>query len=113
MITQKHVSNNAINVFAGLLVGGLAGATTMLLIAPQPGKQTRAQIRQKGIELRDRTVHSMDDAVAALNANTHRITASVQAKAEELQQQGRELVIKQLDHIESVVEAGKTAVKGS
>lgn len=113
MITHKHNTNNMINVFAGLLVGGLAGATTMLLVAPQAGKQTRAQIKQKSIELRDRTVHTVDDAIESLNSKTHRITASVQAKADKLQRHGRKLVVKQLDHVSSIVKAGKTAIKDS
>ena len=45
----RHTSNNTLNVLVGMLVGGLAGAVTMLLMAPQSGKRTRAQIQEKGI----------------------------------------------------------------
>jgi len=113
MATHNNNTNDMRSIFVGLLIGGLAGASTVLLFAPQPGKQTRAQIMQKSLELRDQTIHTLDDAVASFNSNTHRITAEVQAKAEELQLQGRELVIKQLDQLEAAVEAGKTAIKGS
>ena len=113
MNTQKRDANYIPSVFAGVLVGGLAGAITTLLVAPQPGEKTRAQIKQKSIELRDRTVHSVDDAVASLNSNAHRITAGAHAKAEELEKYSRAMVVKQLDHVEEVVEAGKAAIKGS
>jgi gas vesicle protein len=114
MITeQKHNSNNAIGLFAGILVGGLTGAITALLMAPQPGEKTRAQIKQKSFELRDRSVSTINDAKESLNSKTHQITSGVHAKAEELEHQGREAVIKQLDHVSEMVEAGKTAVKGS
>jgi gas vesicle protein len=39
--------------FAGLVIGGLVGATLALLLAPQSGEETRAQIRDKGIEYKD------------------------------------------------------------
>ena len=39
----------------GLLVGGLAGAGAMLLLAPQSGEQTRTEIREKSLQLRDQT----------------------------------------------------------
>lgn len=39
---------------AGFVIGGLVGAATALLLAPQSGVETRAQIREKGIELKGR-----------------------------------------------------------
>ena len=50
---QVH-SNNIFSVLAGMLIGSLAGAVTMLLLAPRSGKDTRTQLMEKGIELRDR-----------------------------------------------------------
>ena len=117
----RQMSTAALGVFAGILVGGLAGATTMWLIAPQTGKQTRAQIKRKSLELRDRTVHGVDDVVESLNSKAHQLTDDVRAKTHKLQQQSRKLAIKQLDHledkledaIEDVVAAGKTAIKNA
>lgn len=40
--------------FAGLVIGGLVGATLSLLLAPQSGEETRAQIRDKGVEYKGR-----------------------------------------------------------
>ena len=37
---------------AGFVVGGLVGAATALILAPQSGAETRAQIAAKGDELR-------------------------------------------------------------
>ena len=33
--------------FTGLVVGGLVGAAVALMLAPQSGEETRAQIRQR------------------------------------------------------------------
>jgi len=38
---------------AGFVIGGLVGAATALILAPQSGQETRAQIVSKGEELRE------------------------------------------------------------
>jgi gas vesicle protein len=49
----------------GLLIGGLTGAVTMLLVAPQSGKRTRAKLYRQGAEWREQAADSMGDAVAS------------------------------------------------
>ena len=48
----------------GFIVGGLTGAVVSLLFAPQSGEETRALIRDKSIELRDRAAETADEAMA-------------------------------------------------
>jgi len=98
---------------AGLLLGGLAGAGAALLLAPQSGKETRVQIQQKTIELRDRAAETADQAISQVKSTTHQITTDVREKAGELQQHGQELLVKQLEHVSAAAEAGKAAIKGS
>jgi gas vesicle protein len=38
---------------AGFVIGGLVGAATALILAPQSGEQTRGQISSKSTELRE------------------------------------------------------------
>ena len=40
-------NNEGAAFFAGLVIGGLIGAALALLLAPQSGEETRAQIRDK------------------------------------------------------------------
>jgi gas vesicle protein len=54
--------------FAGLIVGGLVGAATALLLAPQSGEETRQWIQDRGIELKDRAVEYGADARARATA---------------------------------------------
>jgi gas vesicle protein len=48
---------------AGFLIGGLVGAATALLLAPQSGEETRTMIRDKSIELKDKAAESAEDAL--------------------------------------------------
>ena len=68
MINENQVpvyrKSNIFGVLVGMLVGGLAGAVTMLLLAPQSGEETRTQIQEKGLELRDQTTGMLDAAMA-------------------------------------------------
>jgi len=82
----------------GLLVGGLTGAAAMLLLSPQSGKKTRAQIRQKSIELRDETVKTVEGAMAQARDKTRQITHDVREQAGELQQRGQDALDEQSGH---------------
>jgi len=97
----------------GLLIGGLAGAATMLLLAPQSGKETRAQIQTKSIELRDRTTGMMKDALAHVRSDTREITSGVRGRAGQLKQLGKDKLVEQMDRVSAALDAGKTAVKAA
>jgi gas vesicle protein len=49
-------SNDFVTFFAGLVIGSLVGAAAAMLMAPQSGEETRALIRDKSIELKDKAV---------------------------------------------------------
>ena len=98
---------------AGLMIGSLAGVAAMLLLAPQSGKKTRAQIQQKSMALRDQTVETVEDAVAQARVTAHQVTDGVHKQVEELQQRGQELLGEHSERLPTVVEATKKAVQGS
>jgi len=69
----------------GFIVGGLTGAVVSLLFAPQSGEETRALIRDKSIELRDRASESAEEALSRAEA----VAAEARARAEVLAKQAR------------------------
>ena len=77
-------------VLGGLLLGGLIGAGTALLFAPQSGERTRAEIQNKTIELRDRTSDTVKDAVSQVKSKTRQMTSGVLGKNHELFNHGTE-----------------------
>ena len=94
----------------GLLMGGLAGAVAMLLLAPQSGKETRGQIREQGIELRDQTVRSVQSAMTQARGKARQIADDVREQAGELQQRGQDLLAEQRGHLSRSLKDAEQAV---
>ena len=114
MATKKRTyKNNPIRILLGLLIGGLLGVVTMLLFAPQSGKQTRDQIEEKAIELRDQTTKNLKKAVAQVRSETDRLSSEVQDKAGELKQRSQDKLVEQLERVSAALETGKTAVEAA
>jgi gas vesicle protein len=81
----------------GFVVGGLTGAVVALLFAPQTGEETRALIKDKSIELRDKAQLTAEEAYAraeqAAKDARHRaeeLTHEARARAEQLASEVRE-----------------------
>ena len=106
-------SSHALSVLTGMVIGGLVGAVTMLLFAPQPGKKTRAELQTGALELRNRTAETMKDTITQVKTKANQIKADVQVKVQDLGHQGQDLLVKQLDHVSQAAEAGKKALQGS
>ena len=106
-------SGHTISVLVGLVVGGLVGAVTMLLFAPQPGKKTRAELQEGALELRNRTATTMKDTITQVKTKANQIKADVQIKVQDLGHQGQDLLVRQLDHVSHAAEAGKKAILSS
>ena len=89
---------------AGILLGALAGAVAMLLLAPQSGKKTRRQIRRKGKALRKQTAGTIEDGVAQVRATAHDVTGSIHEQTEALQQRGQDILEAGKEHLATAVE---------
>jgi len=70
----------------GFVIGGLTGAVVALVMAPQSGEETRAVIREKAIELKDKATETVDEAYARAEA----AAVDARTRAEELSQIARE-----------------------
>lgn len=90
--------NRGVLFFAGLVTGSLVGASLALLLAPRSGLETRGQIRDKSVELKDEVVESFTEA-------GHRVQAQVAASQETLEK-GRRNAIEALGHsIDDITQA--------
>ena len=108
---MENNMNNLKNVVIGMLIGGLAGAAAMLLLAPQSGKRTRTQIQQKSNQLRNQTTDMVNKEIDQVRFDTNKQISNVQDKAGQLKQLGQEKLVKQLDHVSDVLDSGKAAIE--
>lgn len=76
----------------GLVLGGLAGAVTMWLMAPRTGKQTRSQLYKEGDKLRHQAIDGMEDMVSEAGDKAHEFTDSVNRGVGELQHHAQDLL---------------------
>lgn len=87
----------------GFIVGGLTGAVVSLLFAPQSGEETRALIKDKSIELRDKASVTAEQALAKAEA----AAADARARADEL---AKELKTRGETAYAEVKSRGKSAI---
>ncbi len=88
----------------GFIVGGLTGAVVSLLFAPQSGEETRALIKDKSIELRDKAQVTAEEALSRAEA----LAADARKRAEELTHEAKV----RAEHLAAEVrERGKGAIE--
>lgn len=112
-LEQIEQPGHAKSILTGLLVGGLVGAGTVLLFAPQAGAKTRAEVQQGVQHFRDQTTEKVKGTITQAKSKANQIRTDVKVKADELQHQGKDLIVKQLDRVSHAVESGKRALQES
>jgi len=96
---------------AGFVVGGLVGAATALLLAPQSGEETRTLIHDRSIELKDKAVEKAETArikaeaaAAEARARADELAKMTQERAAELKKKGQEVYQTQKTKLSNVVQ---------
>ena len=98
----------------GFIIGGLTGAVVSLLLAPQSGEETRAVIREKAIEIKDRASETVDEAyaraeeaAAEARARAEELSQIAKTRADELQRRGQVVLEEQRAKIGNVIEKAR------
>jgi gas vesicle protein len=81
----RKVSGKSKLLFSGILLGGLIGAVTALLTAPQSGVRTRRKIRERSLDIRDRTTDTIDESIY----RAERALADVRARMDDMSNKAR------------------------
>ena len=79
--------------FTGFFVGALVGGAAALLLAPQSGEETRSQIRDKGIELKEKAETTYGEVITEIEDSTTELRGKLEglsAKMDELIAQGKD-----------------------
>lgn len=107
----ERTARSAKPVVTGLLIGGAIGAVTALLFAPRSGEETRAEIRDKAMEYRDRTMEAVNDGVSQAKSKANELTDRAKEKADELRHRGKEVADEQLERASHAAQTGRKKVQ--
>jgi gas vesicle protein len=99
------------NMLVGILVGGIIGATAMLFLAPRSGEEMRAGVREKAVDLRDRTAETVKERVSQVASRAGHLKGDVRERAQDLKHVGQDLLVEKLDRAMEAVEAAKKAIQ--
>lgn len=108
---MQHATRSGKSVVTGLLIGGLIGAAAALLMAPRSGEETRAEIKNKAIEYRDRTRDVVNETVSQAKSKADELKEGVVEKADELRHRGKRAATQQLDNVAQAAETGKSRIQ--
>ena len=85
-------NNNEFGAFmSGILLGGIAGAITALLLAPQSGEETRKVIMDKSLELKDKALETVEEARQRAEKAADDARIAAQEYTQKLQSQAKDL----------------------
>jgi gas vesicle protein len=88
-VDGKEVSS----FFTGFFVGALVGGAAALLLAPQSGEETRQQIRDKGIELKEKAETTYGEVISEIEDSTSELRSRLEGlstKVDQLIAQGKQ-----------------------
>jgi gas vesicle protein len=107
----QDMSDTTRHVLTGIVVGGLIGATAMMLLAPRSGEEMRAEIKDKAVDLRDRTTESVKDTVSQVVSKASHLKGGIKDKSQDLKQRGQDVLIEKLDLVSETIEAAKKVLQ--
>jgi gas vesicle protein len=93
--------------FKGILIGWIAGAAVALVYAPRPGEETRAVIREKGLELKDQATVKVEET----RTKAEELARVSSERVNELKYQSQKTLSEQKATLESALEGVKEGVK--
>lgn len=107
----QEMSGTTKHVLTGILVGGLIGATAMLFLAPRSGEEMRAEVRDKAMDLRDRTSETVKDRVSQVVSKASHLRGDVRERSQNMKERGQDVLIEKLDRVSEAVEAAKKVLQ--
>ena len=102
--------------FIGGLVGGLVGAAAAILMAPQAGEETRAILRDKGIELKERASDATldarrraEEAAVMARQKAEEATAEARERAAQMREAAKMTIDEKVSQVKDAIDTGKAA----
>jgi gas vesicle protein len=103
----EEKGGNIASMLKGMLIGGMIGAGIALLSAPRSGQETRDMLREKGYELKDRAVSTVDETLAKADSLAQKGTE----RANEVAERGQNLLNEQKANLQGTVAGVKEGLR--
>ena len=100
-------------LLAGFMIGGLIGAASMLLFAPQSGRETRVAVQSGASDLKDRATDTAQRTLDEASSRAQQLASNARDKASDLQNRGMDMAVDQLDRVSKAAQSGKKAIESS
>lgn len=125
---MKREGENIGSLLSGFFIGGLIGSAAALLAAPRSGQETRAMIRAKSVELKEKALDSAEETrlraeqtlteartraaetIRDTSGQAEELARTVKEVAAEVTRSGQEELEEKKGRLKSTVEAAKQAV---
>ncbi len=101
--TNRGASKDGGGFLAGFVLGGVVGAAAAMLLAPQPGEETRDLVWGKARE----ASNMAKDATGGLRERVSSVAGDLQATAAELYERGRTVVDNARGNVDAAVDEGQ------
>lgn len=95
--------SGSLDFLAGFIVGGAIGAIAGILLAPRSGEETRAQITERGIELRN----ELEKQAGVVQESVPTFVEQQRGRVQEAIEKGKEAAAKKRQEIIAQLEAQK------
>jgi gas vesicle protein len=95
---------------AGFVIGGLVGAATALILAPQSGEETRSQIARKGVDLRRAGEHQLLEYRERAEAAVGEARELVEQTSGQAQERARIVLDEGKERVRQAIDKGKEQV---
>src|SRR5215213_7656356 len=95
----QEMTDSTKHILTGIVVGGLIGATAMLLLAPRTGEDMRSELRDRAADLRERTTETMKERVSQVVSKAGDLRGGLKGKSHDLKERGQDVLIEQLDRV--------------
>ena len=107
----QEMTDSTKHILTGIVVGGLIGATAMLLLAPRTGEDMRSELKDKAMDLRDRTSETVKDTVSQVVSRAGDLKGGLRGRSQDFKKRGQDVLIEQLDRVSEAVEAAKKVLQ--
>ena len=98
------------SIIAAFAIGGLIGAGVALLMAPQSGQRTRTMIADKGSEIKDRAIGTVDDTRSRASRAFDGLTNEAKDRVNNLVKRGQEVAEDTQDRLQDKVKEAKKSL---